>query len=536
MNNLKELEKILDFDEKNVKEKKNKVDTAHAFVEFYLLVNGILKKEDIFKILEYYKISLTKKEMGELFKKINMKENDKYACFLNLPNKGILDAIVKEKNRTSLRLFSIKEIVTYMIIYYSNMSLIGNLLGVSADEVTNVYLQNVIIQDSVEEEINILKMYFKIKKSVEKDLTKLLSKIQNQIRYWIYNGRTYDEYKFEIVIEEEILPTIPKEDSLKACLEKCSKKSLETFNIVYATEKKDELVDLIIKELEDSIDGWSKSYADEILSLHKKAVTEYLDIDDVFCGFIYFYKDGEETKYFIPKEIRDVIEKNYDNLEEGDEDEQFNFDDIFQDMPVGIGDLVIDYMNMNGVITRKKLQELLRNNHNVEISLKELDEIVKSNDFYVKKDIYEITKFDDKTIKNMFKAKEMFGKYRVRENNNMLFAEDRMLCELEDLVKTSKTGDSVEEIIRPILFSVKFGAFSKESFSTFMEEIPSLKDSFKNKVYEIVKKYKKDISVWMYNGYTIDEVNSMKQTKTKVGRNDPCPCGSGKKYKKCCGK
>ena len=22
---------------------------------------------------------------------------------------------------------------------------------------------------------------------------------------------------------------------------------------------------------------------------------------------------------------------------------------------------------------------------------------------------------------------------------------------------------------------------------------------------------------------------------SKVGRNDPCPCGSGKKYKKCCG-
>jgi hypothetical protein len=24
--------------------------------------------------------------------------------------------------------------------------------------------------------------------------------------------------------------------------------------------------------------------------------------------------------------------------------------------------------------------------------------------------------------------------------------------------------------------------------------------------------------------------------KPKIGRNDPCPCGSGKKYKKCCGK
>ena len=26
------------------------------------------------------------------------------------------------------------------------------------------------------------------------------------------------------------------------------------------------------------------------------------------------------------------------------------------------------------------------------------------------------------------------------------------------------------------------------------------------------------------------------KTKTNlVGRNDPCPCGSGRKYKKCCG-
>jgi len=22
--------------------------------------------------------------------------------------------------------------------------------------------------------------------------------------------------------------------------------------------------------------------------------------------------------------------------------------------------------------------------------------------------------------------------------------------------------------------------------------------------------------------------------KNKIGRNDPCPCGSGKKFKKCC--
>ena len=26
-----------------------------------------------------------------------------------------------------------------------------------------------------------------------------------------------------------------------------------------------------------------------------------------------------------------------------------------------------------------------------------------------------------------------------------------------------------------------------------------------------------------------------REVEKKVGRNDPCPCGSGKKYKKCCG-
>lgn len=27
-----------------------------------------------------------------------------------------------------------------------------------------------------------------------------------------------------------------------------------------------------------------------------------------------------------------------------------------------------------------------------------------------------------------------------------------------------------------------------------------------------------------------------KRSEAKVGRNDPCPCGNGRKYKKCCGK
>jgi preprotein translocase subunit SecA len=31
-------------------------------------------------------------------------------------------------------------------------------------------------------------------------------------------------------------------------------------------------------------------------------------------------------------------------------------------------------------------------------------------------------------------------------------------------------------------------------------------------------------------------VQTIVRAQPKVGRNDPCPCGSGKKYKKCCGR
>lgn len=39
-----------------------------------------------------------------------------------------------------------------------------------------------------------------------------------------------------------------------------------------------------------------------------------------------------------------------------------------------------------------------------------------------------------------------------------------------------------------------------------------------------------------YEGQLPQEVTTYKREAPKVGRNDPCPCQSGKKYKKCCGK
>jgi SEC-C motif domain protein len=40
---------------------------------------------------------------------------------------------------------------------------------------------------------------------------------------------------------------------------------------------------------------------------------------------------------------------------------------------------------------------------------------------------------------------------------------------------------------------------------------------------------------WVYTGQQEPESQTVRRETPKIGRNDPCPCGSGKKYKKCCG-
>ncbi len=40
---------------------------------------------------------------------------------------------------------------------------------------------------------------------------------------------------------------------------------------------------------------------------------------------------------------------------------------------------------------------------------------------------------------------------------------------------------------------------------------------------------------WVYTGQVESTPQPVRRETPKIGRNDPCPCGSGKKYKKCCG-
>ena len=48
--------------------------------------------------------------------------------------------------------------------------------------------------------------------------------------------------------------------------------------------------------------------------------------------------------------------------------------------------------------------------------------------------------------------------------------------------------------------------------------------------------FKKIDGEWRFIDGEIEKNKPFHREEPKIGRNDPCPCGSGKKYKKCCGK
>ena len=207
---------------------------------------------------------------------------------------------------------------------------------------------------------------------------------------------------------------------------------------------------------------------------------------------------------------------------------------------VNKNDFVGTYINMNGIIEKEKLQSLLKEYNNLDLSIEELDTIVKEIDATILEEKYYswITDLDKEDIKNLKEMKDKFNKYKAIDFELDSYEEefkDKLQSLLEqELILTNK----IDDIYYSIIELIKYGIFKEEMVNlTFKDLHISIKDSLKKKIFNLYKEYKKYISVWSYNGYTITEYNEMNQIRAKkIGRNEPCPCGSGKKYKQCCGK
>ncbi len=85
-------------------------------------------------------------------------------------------------------------------------------------------------------------------------------------------------------------------------------------------------------------------------------------------------------------------------------------------------------------------------------------------------------------------------------------------------------------------------AYKKESLDMFEEMISAIQSETVRRLYSVRIKKDQEIKrerVAKATGESVGGDGTVKKQPRrvqKIGRNDPCPCGSGKKYKKCCGR
>ena len=84
--------------------------------------------------------------------------------------------------------------------------------------------------------------------------------------------------------------------------------------------------------------------------------------------------------------------------------------------------------------------------------------------------------------------------------------------------------------------------FRNESYDMFNAMSESICEETTKMILTVRVRRQEDVKREQVAKVTSENVGGDTKGKTvvkaksqKVGRNDPCPCGSGKKYKKCCG-
>ena len=155
--------------------------------------------------------------------------------------------------------------------------------------------------------------------------------------------------------------------------------------------------------------------------------------------------------------------------------------------------------------------------------------------------------YDQQADRN--KLQQFWAKYFNIEKN--IYAQ---LLENPDEVVTGTVKELAEKYGQEVLTMVGFLDGIDESLKEpnpieTMDENTEVSLAFdKEKLYKNMVAAKAD---WLYELPQWKEIYSEEELKKlykeqkesttirkekKIGRNDPCPCGSGKKYKKCCGR
>jgi len=489
------------------------------YLYVYLMINGLIEKDLFIKLVKNnYGLDINREDADKFIGESVYEYKNKYYAIVDFENnkeaKKLIDEILETKAKTDYKILSNNDVDSYRFLVFTCINELKKILKRYKLDAYAIFVNIVSNSNTHYDFIFDLDVSDKVKDELET----FLMDYEKSLRFWNLNGRTLNEDKEEKLKEKYLLRNIPKKTDLKSCLKSLSKEAYDEICYYVFDEEIgsiDELCQEIIKLFKDDIEE-DEDFSN-ILFECQNGVWDINVINDMMIEFgqAFIYQDNDNVRVFMPDEIFEIVMDNMD-------------DELDTD------DLVISYITMNGLIPKKKLQELLKENHDIDISIKELDKIVSKTENLIKKDLYMMIDFEDET-KNLLDVKTMLSYRKV--DMSLMETENDFFDELEEFFEEKKLSNKIkEDVIGFFASTLKMATYSKDFFDYYLENNGiELTNKDKKELLSIVSRYKNDIPIWVYNGYTINEYNEM-QKRTKVGRNDPCICGSGKKYKKCCGK
>lgn len=260
--------------------------------------------------------------------------------------------------------------------------------------------------------------------------------------------------------------------------------------------------------------------------LREEDVEKILDFDNLYIpllaekGFVFSKVNYDYLEPFFPTEIEEALDSFVD---------ENNFEDIIDNF---VMNLIDEYMNLNGLLLKTKLQELLKDNYGMDYDIESLDSLMDA--YYMTNTFYSKCEFTEEDCQKFYKVKEKFGDF-CKLSKEKIQVEEQLISEIADILHPVIDEIKSSQFISNLLFGLKMNMYNKMILDmTLEEENIKLSPDKIEKIHKIITRYKDDIGLWLKNGYSQNEIKQ--RNKLKVGRNDLCPCGSGKKYKKCCGK
>lgn len=292
------------------------------------------------------------------------------------------------------------------------------------------------------------------------------------------------------------------------------------------------------------------------------AAREYLQTDKIYINTYYvlqrmgllqsFYHDNK-LFYVVPDEIK----ATYKELLKTD----FPEDKCFRDL---LNNYAIAAVSLYGVISQDDFLELFNSQNERQTSIDEVFSILLYNvhsdagycfwDEYIVDDEFEEEDFaavplliaERKGKPRYTPSREEFLKYSDWDYYEVT---PQLIALKNHLSEPISNPDEVEGLLDEIHDMSVAGVKLQEYFD-LLDEAGIVFDSIEqaNNMMRLIVDVQNNTRQWSNYGHTPNELFSVEKSNLlsipssrptrnkKIGRNDPCPCGSGKKYKKCCGR